>query len=255
MTELITLEGGCQVADTSRLALNQHDGFLWKRVVGQIEGTKKLSLYYFEINETCREAIKFGDSESVLFLVSGAADIEIGGRPFKAQSGCGIHIRAGEAFLIRSICNEVVKITVTVCPALDEFSTLPTSGDNFDARFPDRIIDGEAQSKQSSGDRFYRLLVGPHNGSENVTQFIGMVPASKAPEHYHLYEETIYILSGHGRMWSGESSTAVAAGSVIFLPRRQVHCLECTDPDGMLLMGSFYPAGSPAINYETAEIQ
>ena len=38
---------------------------------------------------------------------------------------------------------------------------------------------------------------------------------------------------------------------MIFLPREQPHNLECLDKNGMELMGIFYPAGSPAINYKT----
>ena len=40
---------------------------------------------------------------------------------------------------------------------------------------------------------------------------------------------------------------------MIFLPRKQAHCLECLDENGMELMGVFYPAGSPAINYKTGQ--
>lgn len=38
---------------------------------------------------------------------------------------------------------------------------------------------------------------------------------------------------------------------MIFLPKKQPHCLECLDENGMELMGVFYPAGSPEINYAT----
>jgi quercetin dioxygenase-like cupin family protein len=78
-----------------------------------------------------------------------------------------------------------------------------------------------------------------------------MIPKSKAPEHFHTCEETICILSGHGRMWAGESVTEVRPGSMIFLPRELPHRLECKDVSGMMLIGSFYPAGSPAISYNS----
>ena len=52
-------------------------------------------------------------------------------------------------------------------------------------------------------------------------------------------------------MWAGDQRTDVRPGSLIFLPREQRHSLECTSAEGMELVGMFYPAGSPAINYET----
>ncbi len=85
--------------------------------------------------------------------------------------------------------------------------------------------------------------------SNEVTQFIGQVPKSRAAMHRHLYEEAIVILTGEGKMWTGTKVADVKTGDVLFLPHRQGHSLECTDEDGMLLMGVFYPSGSPAINY------
>ena len=69
-------------------------------------------------------------------------------------------------------------------------------------------------------------MQGPQTGSAQVTQFIGMIPRSKAPEHFHTYEEAICILSGCGEMWAGDSHAPVRPGSVIFLPRKQPHCLH-----------------------------
>ncbi len=41
----------------------------------------------------------------------------------------------------------------------------------------------------------------------------------------------------------------VSAGDILFLPRKQLHSLECTDQDGMLLLGVIYPGNNPSINY------
>ncbi|MCZ6830678.1 MAG: cupin domain-containing protein [Gammaproteobacteria bacterium] len=98
-------------------------------------------------------------------------------------------------------------------------------------------------------DRFFQILVDKCIGSNVVTQFIGDVPKSKAAMHRHLYEESIVILKGSGFMWTEDLKTPVATGDVIFLPRKQIHSLECTDPDGMMLAGVIYPGDNPAINY------
>ena len=58
------------------------------------------------------------------------------------------------------------------------------------------------------------------------------------------------VLEGRGRMWGGRSRTAIGRGSCVFLPRRQVHCVENLGPGPLRLLGVFYPAGSPAARVE-----
>jgi mannose-6-phosphate isomerase-like protein (cupin superfamily) len=60
----------------------------------------------------------------------------------------------------------------------------------------------------------------------------------------------LFILRGEGRMWAGETSTEIAAGSCVYLPKRQLHCVENTGDDELRLLGVFYPAGSPSVRYE-----
>jgi mannose-6-phosphate isomerase-like protein (cupin superfamily) len=101
-----------------------------------------------------------------------------------------------------------------------------------------------------TADRWYRVLVDEEIGSEQVTQFVGSIPTGRAPDHFHEYEEVLFILRGEGRMWAGEASTPIAPGSCIYLPKRQLHCVENTGDGELRLLGVFYPAGSPAVRYE-----
>ena len=100
------------------------------------------------------------------------------------------------------------------------------------------------QPVQRTGDRWYCELV-----QGETTQFVGAIPPGRAPDHFHLYEEVICILDGTGVMWAGATSAPIAAGSCIFLPRRQRHCIENTGSTELRLLGVFYPAGSPAVRY------
>lgn len=102
----------------------------------------------------------------------------------------------------------------------------------------------DEQPRQTTADRWYAELV-----QAEVTQFVGSIPPGRAPDHFHLYEEVICVLSGEGVMHAGASSTPVGAGSCIFLPIRQRHCLENTGSGDLRLLGVFYPAGSPAVRY------
>jgi mannose-6-phosphate isomerase-like protein (cupin superfamily) len=100
------------------------------------------------------------------------------------------------------------------------------------------------QPMQQTGDRFYRELI-----QSEITQFVGSIPPGRAPDHFHLYEEVLCVLDGHGAMWAGKTSTPIAPGSCVYLPRKQVHCVENRGDGYLRLLGVFYPAGSPAARY------
>jgi mannose-6-phosphate isomerase-like protein (cupin superfamily) len=86
-----------------------------------------------------------------------------------------------------------------------------------------RLADRRAQS---TADRWYRVLVDDEVGSTQATQFVGSIPPGRAPDHFHHYEEVLFILRGQGRMWAGATNAPIAPGSCIYLPKGQVHCVE-----------------------------
>jgi mannose-6-phosphate isomerase-like protein (cupin superfamily) len=97
---------------------------------------------------------------------------------------------------------------------------------------------------QRTGDRWYRELI-----QSEITQFVGSIPPGRAPDHFHLYEEVLCILQGTGVVWADGKQTPVGPGSCVYLPKRNVHCLENTGSGELRLVGVFYPAGSPAVRY------
>ena len=127
---------------------------------------------------------------------------------------------------------------------LEGTMTVVSSHAGEGAGAPLSIVSLKDRPMQKTGDRWYRELI-----SQQVTQFVGAIPPGRAPDHHHLYEEVICILDGEGTMWAGASSTPIATGSCIFLPRKQVHCVENRGTGEMRLLGVFYPAGSPAARY------
>ncbi len=103
---------------------------------------------------------------------------------------------------------------------------------------------------ETTADRWYRVLIDHRAGSRRTTQFVGSIPPGRAPDHYHQYEEVLCILRGEGVMWSGTTSAPIKAGSCVFLPRGQLHCVENTGHGELRLLGVFHPAGSPAVRYD-----
>ena len=69
---------------------------------------------------------------------------------------------------------------------------------------------------------------------------------ARAPEHFHTYDEVIYVIDGEGVLHAEGAQAPLAAGSCIQLPARTVHCLENTGADVMRVVAVFRPAGSPA---------
>jgi mannose-6-phosphate isomerase-like protein (cupin superfamily) len=103
----------------------------------------------------------------------------------------------------------------------------------------------ERQADPATANRSFRLLCEP--GS--ATQFVGFIPAETAPDHYHLYDEVIYVLDGRGVVRMPGIEAPLRPGTCISLPARTVHCLENTGNGTLRVLGVFRPAGSPAAAY------
>ena len=82
-----------------------------------------------------------------------------------------------------------------------------------------------------------------------MTQFRGYIPVGRAPDHFHRYDEVVYVLAGEGAFHVDGESASLRAGSCIHLPARLIHCLENSGPGEMQVLGVFRPAGSPAEAY------
>ena len=83
---------------------------------------------------------------------------------------------------------------------------------------------------KATGARAFQVLHGPHNGSTRGTTFVGYIPPGKAPWHYHLYDEVLWVLRGTGRLHLGDTTEQLSPGSSFRLHAREVHIVENTDP-------------------------
>jgi mannose-6-phosphate isomerase-like protein (cupin superfamily) len=110
-----------------------------------------------------------------------------------------------------------------------------------------RLADQESES--ATTDREFRIVADPSSGLRSATHFVGYIPTKRAPEHFHTYDEVIFVLDGCGVLHTGEGEHEVGADSCIQLPARTVHCLENTGAEVMRIAAVFRPAGSPASAY------
>ncbi len=114
--------------------------------------------------------------------------------------------------------------------------------------FAVRDLTGEEKGSATAGRQFV-LGARPEVGCTSATQFIGLVPPGRAPDHFHTYDEVIYVLEGQGELHVGGESAPLRPGSCVHLPARLVHCLANTGDTELRLLGVFRPAGSPAEAY------
>lgn len=107
----------------------------------------------------------------------------------------------------------------------------------------------ESDARGATGGREFRLLASPEVGCRGATQFVGFIPPGRAPDHFHAYDEVVYVLDGPGLLHLGGESAELGPGSCLHLPARLVHCLENRRDDDLRVLGVFTPAGSPAAAY------
>ena len=108
---------------------------------------------------------------------------------------------------------------------------------------------------KATGARSFQVLHGPHNGSTRATMFVGYIPPGRAPWHYHLYDEIVWVLRGEGRLHLGDTVEPLEPGCAFRLRPREVHIVENADAAGELaVLGIFTPAGSPSAAYLTADV-
>ena len=101
---------------------------------------------------------------------------------------------------------------------------------------------------ERTGDREFRVLL---SAGLSITQFAGMIPPGRAPEHQHTYDEVVHVLAGQGVVHLGSEDAEIGPGTSIYLPPHQPHCLENTGAETLQVLGVFYPAGSPAAKQTT----
>jgi mannose-6-phosphate isomerase-like protein (cupin superfamily) len=215
----VLLDGGCRVSTISE-GLPRAEGSL-------------ISLRVLEFGPGVTSTFKNEDHDEVLFSLNNCT-VVIDEHIHEVEPQSGILIPARQSFRIENSGTEPVRLVSSQAPRQEGGITT-------------RIVRLSEQRAMPTGDRWYRVLI-----DSEVTQFVGSIPPGRAPDHFHEYEEVLFILRGEGRMWTEARSTPISYGSCIYLPRKQVHCVENTGTDELRLLGLFYPAGSPAVRYDAS---
>lgn len=172
------------------------------------------------------------DEEEVLFVLRGHGELELDGQRHALEPEAGAHLLRGESYTLHP-ADSLHLVSVRIPGA--ERGQRATVVSRLD----------EQSSQAATTDREFRIVA----DTAAATHFVGYIPTVRAPEHFHTYDEVIYVLHGVGVMHAQGRDQPLAPGSVIQLPARTVHCLENTGPDVMRVVAVFRPSGSPAAAY------
>ena len=175
--------------------------------------------------------------DEVLYVLSGKGVATIDGVRSELEPGGAVWLACGTTLEIDE-AESLELLSVLV------HEPLPANGASH------AIVAAEdGEEGDATAGRHFRLLATPDRGCASVTQFVGYIPVVRAPDHFHEYDEVVYVLQGEGAAHIGGETEPLRAGTAIHLPARLVHCLENTGPGEMHVLGVFRPAGSPAEAY------
>ena len=167
------------------------------------------------------------EGQEVLYVVSGCGILHLNGTDHALEPHMGVLLLPGDTYEVETA--ERLKLVSVTAPVERELGR---------AHVTIRFADCEEQ--RADENRTFRVLI-----EGDVTQFVGLVQPSRAPDHSHPYDEVGYIVEGRGLAHVGGESTPIGPGSCFHLPPEEVHCIENTGPGLMRIMGVFYPSGSP----------
>ncbi len=250
----VVLEGGCRVTTIREGLPKVYDASRVWHQVGRDTGAQAISLRTMEFAPGFSHAFRNADGDEVLYALEGTGVIFIDGHAYEVEPEMGIYIKPGETFAVDNPHPAPIVFISSRCPEPDMqaeiVDAVTTPANESAAPVVAPIVRLSDRKALPTADRWYRVLVDDEVGSFQVTQFVGSIPPGRAPDHFHKYEEVLVILRGQGRMWAGSTNTPIAAGSCLYLPQGQIHCVENTGDSELRLLGVFYPAGSPAVRYD-----
>lgn len=182
------------------------------------------------------------DRDEVAYVVSGTGSLLLEGESHDLHPDLGIYIRANEGYQVVNEGDEDLVLVSVTAPPPDE-----------DPPTQRKVTVDIADQKviPAGKDREFKFVINPDAGCLEVTQFVGWIPPGRAPTHYHLYDEVMYILDGEGVLHlEGKPDTPIVPGTCIHLPPPVEHCVENTGERPLRVLGVFHPAGSAAEAYE-----
>ncbi len=180
------------------------------------------------------EELRDDERDEVLYVLDGTGTLAVGGEAHALEPGAGVFVARGTAWRVDE--GESLRLLSVLV------------NDPLPATASHAVISPGERDTATAG-REFAILARPEHGCESVTQFLGFIPPGRAPDHFHRYDEVVYVLDGEGALHVDGETAELGPGSCVHLPARLVHCVENTGPGELQVLGVFRPAGSPAEAY------
>jgi mannose-6-phosphate isomerase-like protein (cupin superfamily) len=181
------------------------------------------------------------DREEALFVLEGRGAVLLDGATHELEPDTAVLVPPGGGCRVENTGSAELALLSVLVPSAG--GRAPGESGATVRRLADQA------ARDATSDREFRVLLEPGSGLTGATQFVGYIPSKRAPEHYHLYDEVIYVLHGEGVLHVGDEHTPIGAGSCIHLSPELRHCLENTGDGEMRVLGVFRPAGDPSEAY------
>ena len=151
-----------------------------------------------------RTAAQTAASEEVLFVLAGAGRCTLNGAEHELEPESGAYLAARRG----------ATSSRTPAPTRCGSSRVHDPGPGADPpsgrqrAVVRRLADQQAQA--ATTDREFRIVADPGTGLRSATHFVGYIPTARAPDHFHTYDEVIYVLDGEGVLHAGERTSRSA---------------------------------------------
>lgn len=245
------LAGGCRLLDPQDGDVATRGNWTSISRIGKATGAKQVSQAVNRYAIGRSAGVRNPSAEEVLYVAAGEGVCYINGFAYPVAAGTGVFIPAGAEYSIENRDSAPLVIVSACCPEdpdrtiREDASMIPTG-----VQRKLTVQEGDRPKLPATTGREFCLMVDKDLGCQQVTQFVGWIPPSAAPFHYHTYEEVIFILEGHGTLRVENDACPFEPGSSIYLAVSVRHCLENPGPSAVRVLGVFYPSGSPAAAYQ-----
>jgi len=246
------MAGGCRVHSPEDGQLSTLGTWTERKVISRANGATRITQTVNVYAPGLSPSLVNPNAEEALYVSGGSGVCHIHGSLLSLRAGCAVFVPPGVVYKIENPGPQALSIVSACCPedpgrrVVEQLPEQPKP-----MAHPKLMVhEDEREAIRAGEDRIFRYLVHADLGCRQITQFAGWIPPSKAPFHYHSYEEAIFILEGSGVVHVDGEDCEFHAGASIYFPIGARHCVENPGHATIKLLGAFYPSGSPGAAYE-----
>ncbi|MGH8315753.1 MAG: CDGSH iron-sulfur domain-containing protein, partial [Steroidobacterales bacterium] len=133
------LNGSCYVFSPGRAQLEKRGTLSYCYVISGELGAVYQTQILLRVQGGASPILTFSDCHAILFVSGGAGTVTICGQRFDVKATDGVYIRPRESFQLTPAHGAKLEAFASACPK-GEITWLDAMPQDFDARFPDRVV-------------------------------------------------------------------------------------------------------------------